>query len=297
MPELPEVETVRNGLAPVMEGAVITSVQQNRPDLRFPLPQGFAKRLQGVQIQSLERRAKYILGHLTNNDILVMHLGMSGRFIIDFQEGNTPHAQKPGGFIYHNSQRSIHDHIIFHLHNGARIRYNDTRRFGFMTLIEKSELDTHKFFHALGVEPLSKTFTPDYLAEKALQKNTSLKAFLLNQKIIAGLGNIYVCEALHMAGLSPKRKASVLATSKGKANVKCKALVEAIQIVLQKAIAAGGSTLKDHRQADGSLGYFQHSFQVYNRAGEACLRSKCEGSIVRETQNGRSSFYCNHCQK
>lgn len=297
MPELPEVETVKNGLAPFMENAVITYVQQNRPDLRFPFPDNFAKRLHGVQVKHLSRRAKYLLGHLTNGEILVMHLGMSGRFIIDDQGGDEKNAKKPGVFLHHNQVHSSHDHVIFNFNTGTVIRYNDVRRFGFMTLVEERKLQQHKFFHSLGVEPLSDDFNAAYLAEKAFQKSTTLKAFLLNQKIIAGLGNIYVCEALHMAGLSPKREAQVLATSQGKANRKTEALVRAVKTVLQKAISAGGSTLRDHRQADGSLGYFQHSFQVYGRENEPCLKAKCQGQVSRIVQSGRSTFFCKTCQK
>lgn len=301
MPELPEVETVKNGLAPLMEGAVITAVQQNRPNLRFPFPENFDTRLHGATVQQLTRRAKYLLGYLTTGDVLVMHLGMSGRFVIDASrlknnKNGQDNFQNPGVFIHHNSMTSQHDHVVFSLNNGAVIRYNDTRRFGFMMLIEQDHLDAHKLFQTLGVEPLSASFTPDYLAEKAHQKTTTLKAFLLNQKIIAGLGNIYVCEALFQAGLKPTRRASCLATRGGAPNKHTHRLVEAIKNVLHSAIEAGGSTLRDHRQADGSLGYFQHQFQVYGRDGQSCLKPGCDGEVRRLVQNGRSSFYCHRCQ-
>lgn len=288
MPELPEVETVCKGLRPVLVGQKVQAVEQRRPDLRFPFPDNFVKTLKGATITDLSRRAKYILAHLDKGQILVMHLGMSGRFSIIEKNGEEDAAQSPN---------PAHDHVVFRMKSGAEIRYNDPRRFGFMILIKGSELNEHKFFRNMGIEPLGDEFSPAFLAKAAFEKTTSLKAFLLNQQIVAGLGNIYVCEALHRAKLSPKDPASVLANKKGKDNQKSRTLVPIIKSVLKEAIDAGGSTLKDHRQADGSLGYFQHTFAVYGREGAVCTRAKCTGLIQRITQNGRSTFYCAKCQR
>lgn len=283
MPELPEVETVMRGLEPHMVGSLIVKAEQRRENLRFPFPEKFVSRLQNQQVQQMRRRAKYIVVSLSSGEELIMHLGMSGRFTVNSGEGAP--------------LNEAHDHVLFHLSNGDVVRYNDPRRFGFMDLIKQEELPEHKFFSQLGPEPLGNEFDEILLAEKALGKKTPLKNFLLDQRVVAGLGNIYVLEALHMAGLSPMRPSNYLATKKGKPLARTGELVKAIRLVLGRAIEAGGSTLKDYAKADGSLGYFQHSFQVYGRAGEACLKKGCTGTIERVVQGGRSSFFCRRCQK
>jgi formamidopyrimidine-DNA glycosylase len=293
MPELPEVETVRQGLAPVMEGAVFARIEQRRADLRFPLPERFAARLEGRRVERLDRRAKYILVHLDDGEILAMHLGMSGRFII-----STPGTSGMlGEFVHETGGGDKHDHLIFEMSNLAVIRYNDTRRFGYMTLIEPGGLAAHPHFRDLGIEPLGDQLTPAFLTAKGQGRRQPLKSFLLDQHVIAGLGNIYVCEALFRAGLSPEAPASVLASANGKPSPAAKKLAPMIRAVLEDALAAGGSSLRDYRQADGSLGYFQHSFAVYDREGEPCSRKGCRGTIMRTVQNGRSTFYCSTCQK
>ncbi len=293
MPELPEVETVRRGLAPTMVGARILHVELRRPDLRFPFPENFAKRLQGRCIASLNRRAKYLIATLDDGAALIAHLGMSGAFRIEGQEDGM--AGPPGAFALPRTKNPAHDHVVLHL-TGARVIYNDPRRFGFMTLARESELETQPFFADLGVEPLSNSFDAKILARLFEGKKTPLKAALLDQKLIAGLGNIYVCEALHRAGLSPNRAARDLVKASGSPAKAAERLVRAIRDVLEEAVAAGGSSLRDHRQADGSLGYFQHNFRVYGRAGEACATPSCGGTIARQTQGGRSTFFCPKCQ-
>jgi formamidopyrimidine-DNA glycosylase len=293
MPELPEVETVRRGLAPVMEGATFAKVDQRRPDLRFPFPKDFAKRLKGRKVEHLGRRAKYLLAQLDDGEVLAMHLGMSGRFVIE----KGKETIVPGEFVHEAPSGAKHEHVVFTMSNGAVIRYSDARRFGYMTLIDPGGLEAHPLFKGLGAEPLSAEMTPAYLAARAKGRAQSLKAFLLDQRVIAGLGNIYVCEALYRARLSPFRPASVLATRTGRPSGAAVRLAEAIRAVLNDAIAAGGSSLRDYRQADGSLGYFQHTFCVYGREGEPCLRKGCGGTVKRVVQNGRSTFYCPRCQK
>ena len=283
MPELPEVETVRKGLLPALKGAVFDLVDQRRPDLRFPLPENMPERLQGRLVEDLTRRSKYILVHLDDGNVLVLHLGMSGRITIDPARRNVPPAK--------------HDHVIFHMNNGQVVTFNDARRFGSIALIEHDQMRSHKMFCNLGVEPLDDGFNAQFLSDAAFGKNVDLKAFLMDQRIIAGLGNIYVCEALYRSGLSPKRRASTLARKDGSPSVRTPRLVSAIKTVLVEAIAAGGSTLRDHRQADGSLGYFQHSFAVYGREGEPCSNAGCTRKIERLRQSGRSTFYCGGCQK
>jgi formamidopyrimidine-DNA glycosylase len=285
MPELPEVETVRRGLEPVMAGVRIAAVEQRRHDLRFPLPANFAARLEGRKVLHVNRRGKYLIVSLDNGEALIMHLGMSGHFRVS----PSPPRQGRGN--------AAHDHIVFRMENGARITYNDPRRFGYMDLIAESELERHPLFAKLGPEPLGNTFTPAYLAERALGRAIDLKAFLLDQHTVAGLGNIYVSEALHRAGLSPNRGARSLAMRSGKPTERAERLVPAIRAVLKEAIAAGGSTLRDHRRTDGELGYFQHSFQVYGREGEPCRRKGCTGIIRRIIQGGRATFYCSVCQR
>jgi len=293
MPELPEVETVRRGLEGALVGARFERVEQRRRDLRFPLPERFAERLEGARVQALGRRAKYLLGELDSGEVLAMHLGMSGRFTID----RAGEIRRPGRFVHDAPLGATHDHVVFHMSNGARVVYNDARRFGYMTLIEARALEGHKLFRDLGVEPLSGALSPDFIARAFAGKHTSLKAALLDQRLIAGLGNIYVCEALHRAGLSPRRGAASLARRSGAPTARAHRVVEAIKSVLEDAIAAGGSSLRDYQHADGSLGYFQHSFAVYGRAGQSCPRAACGGKIRRIVQSGRSTFFCAQCQR
>ncbi len=288
MPELPEVETVRRGLAPAMEGARLAKVQVRDRRLRWPIAKDFEKRLTGQTVEGLGRRAKYLLADLSSGDVLVMHLGMSGSFRV----GNDA---TPGVYYHEKSKSTAHDHVVFHMSNGATVTFNDPRRFGSMKLIKRAKLDTEPLLRGLGPEPLGNAFDAVMLAGACAGKKTSLKAALLDQRVVAGLGNIYVCEALYRARLSPKRQASTIAGRNGKPNVRAEALVDAIKSVLQDAIAAGGSSLRDHRRTDGALGDFQHNFQVYDREGEPC--PTCKGKIKRIVQSGRSTFYCPSCQK
>lgn len=292
MPELPEVETVRRGLEPVLAGRRLVRVEQRRPDLRFPLPERFPKRLEGRRIVALGRRAKYLLARLDSGEVLVMHLGMSGRFTIAADAD-----RRPGAFVHDTGADPVHDHVVLHVEGGATVTYNDPRRFGFMDLIAEPQLDEHKLFAGLGPEPLGNEFSAAYLAGRAAGKKTDLKAFLLDQRIVAGLGNIYVCEALFRSQLSPARGASCLVDRRGRPTDRCERLVADIRTVLEDAIRAGGSTLRDYRHADGALGYFQHSFQIYGRWGEHCVRKGCVGVVKRRVQAGRSSFYCGTCQR
>jgi formamidopyrimidine-DNA glycosylase len=296
MPELPEVETVRRGLAPVLEGARFTKVEQRRPDLRFPFPTDFAKRLKGRTVERLERRAKYLMAWLDDGEVLAMHLGMTGRFIIG-DGGGKSHRKVLGEFVQQTGEDGKHDHLILTMSNGAVIRYNDARRFGYMTLIEPGKLDEHPLFHGLGIEPLGDGLTPDFLASRGKGRKQPLKAFLLDQRLMAGIGNIYACEALYRARTLPDRPASALALQSGAPSAVAKRLAPAIRGVLEEAVEAGGSSLRDYRQADGSLGYFQHRFCVYGREGKPCLRKGCNGVIARMVQSGRSTFYCPVCQK
>ena len=288
MPELPEVETVRRGLAPAMEGARFTKVEARRRDLRWPLPKDFAKRLQGQTVEGLGRRAKYLLADLSSGDVLMMHLGMSGSFRV----GNDA---KPGVYYHERGKSAAHDHVVFHMSNGATVTFNDPRRFGSMKLVPRAKLDSEPLLRGLGPEPLGNEFDAAMLANACAGKKTSLKAALSDQRVVAGLGNIYVCEALFRAHLSPKRQASTIADRNGKPNARAGALVDAIKAVLQDAIAAGGSSLRDHRRTDGALGDFQHNFRVYDREGELC--PDCKSKIKRIVQTGRSTFYCPSCQK
>jgi formamidopyrimidine-DNA glycosylase len=299
MPELPEVETVRRGLAPVMEGARISAVALRRPDLRFPFPDGFVQHLVGQRVERLDRRAKYLLA-LTGNVVLAMHLGMSGRFAIIPPAKGAPLSAapvQPGAFVREAGGDAAHDHVVFDFESGARIVYNDARRFGYMTLIAPDELESHPLFRDLGPEPLSPALTPEYIAQRARGRIQPLKSFLLDQRVIAGLGNIYVCEALFRARLSPFAPAGRLATARGRPSAGAMRIAAAIREVLNEAIAAGGSSLRDHRGVDGTLGYFQHAFAVYGREREPCLRTDCSGTVHREVQNGRSTFYCPRCQR
>jgi formamidopyrimidine-DNA glycosylase len=339
MPELPEVETVRRGLEPVLVGRVLTSVEQRRPDLRFPFPDRFVARLVGQRVERLERRAKYLRAHLSGGEVLVMHLGMSGRFTIARElppplwgragEGGNP-ERLPSGFRPSSptpaagslppltppdpgegdSTRVLgeyrldvgadprHDHVVLDTDADIRITYNDPRRFGFMLLVPKAELDAHPLFAALGVEPLDPAaLTPDYLARRAAGRTADLKAFLMDQCIVAGLGNIYVSEALFRAGLSPQRPAGSLARARGAPTAGARRLAAAIRSVLEDAIAAGGSTLRDFAHADGALGRFQDRFSTYGRAGEPCARPGCRGIVQRSVRGGRSTYFCSACQR
>ena len=293
MPELPEVETVRRGLQPVMEGAKIVKVEARRKDLRFPFQKDFTARLQGQTVTGLGRRAKYLMADLGSGDVLLMHLGMSGSFRV-LEHGE---AKTPGEFHHPRGKDSAHDHVVFHMSSGADVVFNDPRRFGYMKIIARNALDNEPLLMGLGPEPLGNEFDAKMLARACANKKTSLKAALLDQRVVAGLGNIYVCEALFRAQLSPRRLAATLATKAGEPTDHAKRLVEAIHAVLNQAIKAGGSSLRDHRQTSGELGYFQHSFQVYDREGERCQSANCAGVVRRFTQNGRSTFWCPKCQK
>lgn len=293
MPELPEVETVRRGLQPAMEGASFERVETRRADLRFPLPERLAVRLAGRTVESLSRRAKYLLAELSGGEVLIMHLGMSGSFRIEGRDT----VAAPGGFHHPRHGPGPHDHVVFHMSNGCVITYTDPRRFGFMHLVPRDRLAEEPGLRSLGPEPLGNAFDAATLAAACMGRKTSLKAALLDQRIVAGLGNIYVCEALHRAHLSPKRKASTLATRAGAPQPRCVDLVDAIRAVLRDAIRAGGSSLRDHRSVDGELGYFQHSFAVYDREGAPCPTKGCGGTVKRFVQNGRSTFWCPSCQK
>jgi formamidopyrimidine-DNA glycosylase len=293
MPELPEVETVRRGLAPVMEGARFVKVEANRPDLRRPFPKDFIKRLTGKTVTGLGRRAKYLLADLSSGDVLMMHLGMSGSFRVA-KDGR---AKTPGKFHRPRSEARAHDHVVFHMSSGAQVIFNDPRRFGLMLLVPRGELAEHPLMREVGPEPLGNAFDAGMLARACAGKKTSLKAALSDQKVVAGLGNIYVCEALHRARLSPKRRASTLATRSGAPTEHAERLVEAIKAVLNDAIAAGGSSLRDHRRTDGELGEFQHNFRVYDREGQRCVTPGCPGKVKRIVQGARSTFFCPTCQK
>ncbi|MEL7090944.1 MAG: bifunctional DNA-formamidopyrimidine glycosylase/DNA-(apurinic or apyrimidinic site) lyase [Pseudomonadota bacterium] len=283
MPEMPEVETVRRGLLPAMEGARIAQADVNRPDLRWPFPDRMAQRLTGARIDRLRRRSKYILGDLDTGETLLIHLGMSGRMTVS--------GDPLGQFVHDHPAAEKHDHVVFHMENGARITFNDPRRFGAMDLMDTAEQDAHKLLAVLGPEPLGNAFNEAYLVAAFEGKNTPVKSALLDQRIVAGLGNIYVCEALFRAGIAPTRKAGRIATRR------VAALVPIIRDVLAEAIEAGGSSLRDFRQADGELGYFQHRFDVYGREGEPCRTPGCTRDIARIVQSGRSSFYCPACQR
>lgn len=293
MPELPEVETVRRGLAPVMEGATFATIECRRPDLRFPLPHCFAERLQGRRVVALGRRAKYLLADLDDGAVLIMHLGMSGSFRIEAPDRT---AETPGDFVYERSKNTAHDHVVFRFRGGATITYNDPRRFGFMTLARREELDEHPLMRGLGLEPLGNELTGSAVARLFAGRSTSLKAALMDQRLIAGLGNIYVCEALWRAELAPTRAAGTLTDPEGSAGPKAERLAAEIRAVLDEALEAGGSSLRDYVAADGALGYFQHQFAVYGREGEPCRRPGCAGVIVRTVQANRSTFSCPVCQ-
>jgi formamidopyrimidine-DNA glycosylase len=293
MPELPEVETVRRGLQPAMEGSKIVKAEARRKDLRFPFQKDFIARLEGQTVTGLGRRAKYLMADLTSGDVLLMHLGMSGSFRVLQDDAETA----PGHFHHPRSEDRTHDHVVFHMSSGSAVVFNDPRRFGYMKIIARKGLEDEPLLKGLGPEPLGNEFDAAMLARSCANKKTSLKAALLDQRVVAGLGNIYVCEALFRAQLSPKRLAATLATKKAEPTDHARRLVTAIHAVLNQAIKAGGSSLRDHRQTSGELGYFQHSFQVYDREGEPCHSGGCGGIVKRFTQNGRSTFWCPKCQK
>lgn len=296
MPELPEVETVRRGLQPHVEGAFIERVEQRRPDLRFPLPERFVERLSGRTVTAIGRRAKYLTMHLDDGLSVISHLGMSGSWRVEMGGD----AVVPGEFHYERSKAEAHDHIVFHLHKPdgerGRIVFNDPRRFGFLLFAEDGLLNDHPSLASLGVEPTGNVLDAELVSALFRDKRAPLKAALLDQRLIAGLGNIYVCEALWRAGLSPTKLAGAISGPVGKPGVHAERLATSIREVIADAIEAGGSSLRDYVHADGSLGYFQHSFSVYDREGEPCPRAGCGGTVQRIVQSGRSTFFCEGCQ-
>ena len=283
MPELPEVETVRRGLAPVMEGNRIAQAQVNRPDLRWPFPERMAERLTGARILQLRRRSKYILGDLDNGETLLIHLGMTGRMLVS--------GDALGRFVHDHPAPEKHDHVVLDMADGARVTFNDPRRFGAMDLMQTATAEAHPLLAALGPEPLGNAFSESHLVAALAGRNMPIKSALLDQKIVAGLGNIYVCEALYRCGIHPGRRVRRISEKR------IASLVPVIREVLEEAIAAGGSSLRDFRQADGELGYFQHSFDVYGREGQPCRTPDCGATVHRLVQSGRSSFYCPRCQR
>ncbi len=284
MPELPEVETVRRGLSAVMEGRRITAVEVRRRDLRIPLPEDFADALVGRTVARLGRRAKYLVFELDDGTALLAHLGMSGRMLID--QPKTGDSGVIGRYAHATGDGAAHEHVVFEVGNGTLIRFRDPRRFGLMALTRTEDLATHKLLAGLGPEPTEAAFTGEVLARALAGKRTPIKAALLDQRVVAGLGNIYVCESLFLAGISPRRLA---ASVQGKRAAR---LVDAIHRVLNEAIEAGGSTLRDHVAPDGEIGYFQHSFRVYDREGVKCPGCTCGGVVRRIVQSGRSTFFC-----
>ena len=283
MPELPEVETVRRGLAPVMEGRAIAAAELRRPDLRWPFPERMAERLAGKRVLALRRRSKYLLADLSSGESLLVHLGMSGRMLVS--------GDPLGAFHHTRPTPGKHDHVILDIEGGARVTFNDARRFGAMDLVATAEAEAHWLLAGLGPEPLGNAFHEDYLVARLRGRAVPIKAALLDQRVVAGLGNIYATEVLHRAGIAPARKAGRISAAR------LAALVPVIRAVLAEAIEAGGSSLRDYRQADGELGYFQHSFRVYDRAGAPCPAPGCGGTIARIVQSGRASFYCPNCQR
>lgn len=283
MPELPEVETVRTGLAPAMEGQVIVQADVNRPNLRWPFPDKMAERLSGAKVLRLGRRSKYILADLSTEETLLIHLGMSGRMTVS--------GEGIGSYYHEHPAPEKHDHVVFHMSNDARVTFNDARRFGAMDLMKTSEQSDHWLLKDIGPEPLGNDFHDEHLIAKLKGKKTPIKTALLDQKIVAGLGNIYVCEVLFRAGIHPGKVAAKLSAKK------VASLVPVIREVLTEAIDSGGSSLQDYRAADGAMGYFQHSFYVYDREGEACRTTTCDKDIGRIVQSGRSSFFCPNCQR
>ena len=283
MPELPEVETVRRGLAPAMEGQRIRRVRLRRGGLRWPFPPSMAERLAGARVLSLGRRGKYILAGLDSGETLIIHLGMSGRMLVS----GTPQ----GRFHHAHPAPQRHDHVLIEMESGARITFNDARRFGVMDLCRSDALGSHRLLAGLGPEPLGNDFHEDYLLARLKGRASPIKTALLDQSLVAGLGNIYACEVLHRTGISPRRRTARLSAAR------IRSLVPAIRAVLGEAIESGGSSLRDHRQTSGELGYFQHAFRVYDRAGMPCPTPGCQGEIARFRQSGRSTFHCPRCQR
>ncbi len=283
VPELPEVETVRRGMVPVLAGHVIEKAEVRRPDLRWPLPERMAERLTGQMVTALRRRSKYILADLASGETLIIHLGMSGRILIS--------SAQVGQFHHPHPAPEKHDHVVLDIEGGARITFNDARRFGAMDLTPTGRIKDHWLIASLGPEPLGNAFHEEYLIDRLAGRRTPIKSALLDQRVVSGLGNIYVCEALFRAGISPKRHAGQISKAR------IRTLVPIIRNVLNEAIEAGGSSLRDYRQADGELGYFQHTFRVYDREGGPCTTPGCTGIITRIVQSGRSSFYCPQCQR
>lgn len=285
MPELPEVETVRRGLAPYLVGRRIARAKTTRADLRFPFPKRFAKRLEGRRVDALSRRAKYLLAELDDGATWITHLGMTGRWSVNGAK------RQPGDFYYSEPPDPAHTHVLIDTDEGVRLEFNDPRRFGYMDLIARDALGAHPWFKGLGPEPLGNEFSALYLADALAGKKTAIKAALLDQRIVAGLGNIYVVEALHRAGIAPTRLAGSVSRQR------LDKLAPAIRAVLDEAIAAGGSTLSDYAQVDGAKGGFQQRFAVYDREGDSCARPRCGGTVRRAVQGGRSSFWCPKCQR
>jgi formamidopyrimidine-DNA glycosylase len=287
MPELPEVETVRRGLAPVLTGQWIAGVTLARPDLRFPFPERFAPRLSGAMVEAVGRRGKYLLAVLSTGETLIVHLGMTGRLTVVGDRG----ADLLGAYVYDTGADPRHDHVEFRLGNGVRVVFNDPRRFGYMDLVPSAALDACAHFAGMGPEPLSDAFDAEALARALAGRRTPLKAALLDQAVVAGLGNIYVCEALHRSGLSPRRQARTVSAARAGR------LAVAIREVLLEAVAVGGSTLRDFASADGAAGQFQETFRVYGREGALCPAPGCGTVVRRIVQSGRSTFYCGRCQR
>ena len=283
MPELPEVETVRMGLIPAMQGRAVARAEVRREGLRWPFPERMAERLSGARVQGLRRRSKYLLLDLDTEETLLVHLGMSGRLTVS--------GAPLGQFVHAHPPAEKHDHVVLHMEDGARVTFNDARRFGAMDLLPTGGEDAHPLLARLGPEPLGNAFHAAALANAFHGRRTPVKAALLDQRIVAGLGNIYVCEALHRAGIAPTRAAGRISRAR------LERLVPIVRDVLQEAIAAGGSSLRDHRQATGELGYFQHSFTAYGREGAPCRSDGCGGIIRRIVQSGRSTFHCPRCQR
>lgn len=287
MPELPEVETVRRGLAPAMEGKRIERAEIRRDGLRWPFPPRLAERLRSARVERLRRRSKYILGDLDSGETMLIHLGMSGRMTVSGLEA----AYIPGQFHHAHPAPEKHDHVVFHIEGGARVTFNDPRRFGALDLIDTARAETHPLLASLGPEPLGNAFSGETLVRTLSGRRGPIKALLLDQRIVAGLGNIYVCEALHRTGIHPARAGGRIGTAR------LEMLARNIRSVLAEAIEAGGSSLRDYRQAGGELGYFQHNFRVYDRERHPCPTPDCTGTIRRIVQGGRSSYYCPRCQR